>query len=466
MMGERIERFDRGPGPMRRQSKGNFRLDSTYRGLGLAAAGVLAWTAAAGAQSGPQEWPSQVVPVHSARAQAAPTQPSNTSGRSNAGAADQRATAKAKRDGPSDTAKAVAADPARAGKGSGAAQSIVVVVNDDPITAYEIEQRSRLMALQSNIGERAHESFNRLVQSESTQKRLRQVLQETIQANQGKTREQILAIFEERKQQFAANLQQQAVEGARASVLPGLTKAALEELIEERLKIHEARRLNVSIEEAQVDSVVRGLAQRNNMTLDQFAQHVRSTGADISSMKGRYLASLAWAEVIRKRFSMQVSVTERDIDRMMSASPDIADEVELHIHRITLATPGKLDQKIMAQRFEEADKLRRQFGGCKSSAALAVKAQDAKFEDLGHRKPSIIQEPTRSLLVNAKDGEMVPPNMSANGVELYAVCGRKVVKGEETKRDRAAQELRQKEFEILAKRHLRDLRQDADIEYR
>jgi peptidyl-prolyl cis-trans isomerase SurA len=363
-------------------------------------------------------------------------------------------------------AKAKPGGSAQASTASTAADPIVALVDDDPITAYEIEQRSRLMSLQSNIGERAHENFKRMVQADSTQQRLRQLLQETIRANQGRSRDEILAIFEERKQQMAATLQQQAVDSARASVLPGLKKAALEELIDERLKIHEARRLNVSVEATQVDGIIRGLAERNNMTADQFAQHIRGMGADIYSMKSRYVASLAWAEVIRRRFSMQVSITERDIDRMVSSSPDTPDEVELHIHRITLAAPGKLDQKVMAQRFEEADRLRRQFGGCKSSAALATKVQDAKFEDLGLQKPSVIQEPTRSLLSNAKEGEMVPPNMSANGVELYAVCGRKVIKGDETKRDRAAQELRQKEFEILAKRHLRDLRQDAHIEYR
>ena len=424
------------------------------------ATGVLAWPLVAGAQPSTDTQPGFVTAVQ-------PAAPPLDAARGQA--AGKRTKAKAKPDGappPSHAVKAAAPAPDRTGKGAGSGQSIVALVNDDPITAYEIEQRSRLMALQSNIGERAHESFKRLVQADSTQQRLRQVLQETIRANQGKAREQILAIFEERKQQFAANLQQQAVESARASVLPGLRKNALEELIEERLKLHEARRLNVSIDDAQVDNIIRGLAERNNMTLEQFAQHARGMGADIQAMRARYVASLAWAEVIRRRFSMQVTITERDIDRMVSNSPDAPDEVELHIHRITLAAPGKLDQKIMAQRFEEADRLRRQFAGCKSSAALAAKAQDGKFEDLGHHKPSVIQEPTRSLLVNAKDGEMVPPNMSANGVELYAVCGRRMIKGDETKRDRAAQELRQKEFEILAKRHLRDLRQDAHIEYR
>jgi peptidyl-prolyl cis-trans isomerase SurA len=445
---------------MRRRSKGSFRLFTSGRLLSFAAAGLLAWAGGAGAQSS-----SRTLPGFAVAAQQATSQPGAASGQSKTGAPDKRERAKPG-GAPPRAAKSAASNPAGAEKSTSSGQSIIALVNDDPITAYEIEQRARLMALQSNIGERAQESFKRLVQAEGTQQRLRQVLQETIQANQGKTREQVLAIFEERKQQFAANLQRQALESARASVLPSLKKGALEELIEERLKIQEARRLNVTIEDAQVDNIIKGLAERNKMSADQFAQHLAGMGADIQSMKARYRANLAWTEVVRRRFSAQVSINQREIDRMVAASPDAEDEVELHIHRITLAAPGKLDQKIMAQRFEEADRLRRQFSGCKSTAALAAKVQDAKFEDLGHRKPALIQEPTRSLLLNAKDGEMAPPNMAAGGVELYAVCGRKVTTGDETKRDRAAQELRQKEFEVLAKRHLRDLRQDAHIEYR
>ena len=141
------------------------------------------------------------------------------------------------------------------------------------------------------------------------------------------------------------------------------------------------------------------------------------------------------------------------------------DEIELQLHRITLATPGRIDQKQMARRFEEADALRRQFTGCRSTRVLSAKA-NAKFEDLGTRKPSFVPEPTRSLLLAAKEEEMVPPSMSAQGIELYAVCKRRVVKADDQKRDRAAAELQQREFEVLAKRHLRDLRQDAHIEYR
>ena len=73
---------------------------------------------------------------------------------------------------------------------------------------------------------------------------------------------------------------------------------------------------------------------------------------------------------------------------------------------------------------------------------------------------------TRSMLLNAKDGDVLPPTTSSAGVEVYAVCGRRTIKADEKLREKAQEELAQKEFEIVAKRHLRDLRQDAHIEFR
>jgi peptidyl-prolyl cis-trans isomerase SurA len=69
-------------------------------------------------------------------------------------------------------------------------------------------------------------------------------------------------------------------------------------------------------------------------------------------------------------------------------------------------------------------------------------------------------------LWNAQDDEMLPATLSTAGVELWAVCGRKVIPAQEKERASAQNELQQKEFELMAKRHLKDLRQDAHIEYR
>jgi peptidyl-prolyl cis-trans isomerase SurA len=128
--------------------------------------------------------------------------------------------------------------------------------------------------------------------------------------------------------------------------------------------------------------------------------------------------------------------------------------------------PAKIDQKLVAKRVAEAEMLAAKFTGCTGVEALATGVSDAKVENLGTRKPSSIPEPTRSLLLNARDGELLPPTVAQGGVELWALCAKKAVTGPDKKREVAQAELRQKEFEILAKKHLKDLRLDAAIEYR
>ena len=61
---------------------------------------------------------------------------------------------------------------------------------------------------------------------------------------------------------------------------------------------------------------------------------------------------------------------------------------------------------------------------------------------------------------------MLPPSVGEGDVELWAVCSREVVKAEEEKRTQAEGELKQKDFELISKRHIKDLRTDAQIEYR
>ena len=347
-------------------------------------------------------------------------------------------------------------------------QSIVALVNDEPVTAYEIEQRARFLSLSSNIGDKVKENFKRLAQQESTNQQLRAIMQEVIDGNKGKSPDQLRALFEERKKQFSMALERQAIEGARSGLIPQMRKTAQEELIEERLKLQEAKKNGIEVGDEEVRRVFKGLAENNKMTEEQFVQHLKGLGVDASTLRERFRAMIGWREVIRRRFSALVSVTQREIDRAVSASGSEAGEdgVELSVQKLTLSLPTTSDQAQMAKRFAEAEALRRKFGGCKSMAGLAKDAAGSKFEDLKFIKPSSISEPTRSLLLSAKDGDMLPPSAAPGSIDLFAVCGRRTVKADEKQREKVQEDLRAKEFEMLAKRHLRDIRQDAHIEFR
>lgn len=347
-----------------------------------------------------------------------------------------------------------------------ASQGIAVLVNDEPITNYEIEQRQRYMGLgASDLQDKARAKFKSLISAKGTTEKLRNILRETIKANPGKSKEQILKIFEGKKKAFAQSLQKQAVSSARASILPGLRKKALDELIEERLKIQEAKRLNVMASDDEVNKLVMGIAQRNKMDLKQFGSYMKKMGADVNTMKSRFRAMISWKNVIRRQFGHQVAITSRDLDRVV-ANTEGDEQTELNVQRITLLFARNLGQTELARRLREASTLRGQFTGCGMTGSLAKQAGGSRFSNLGPTEAGRIPEPTRTMLINAQDGEMLPPSVGPEGVELWVLCGRKTVEANKTKRDAAEEELRQKEFQVLAERHLNDLRQDAHIEYR
>jgi peptidyl-prolyl cis-trans isomerase SurA len=282
-----------------------------------------------------------------------------------------------------------------------------------------------------------------------------------LQANPPKSEAEQQARVKQLQGEFVSSIKSQI----EKEYVPTARKQALDEIIDERLKLQEAKKLSVVAADDEVDRVIAGMAERNKMTAAQFAEHIAKMGANVTAMRERIRASLSWSDVIRRKFGHQITVASRDVDRMV-ASSEGQDDVELRIHRVLLNLPVKEDQKRLTQRLSDAEQLRTKFTGCKSMETMARGVPGARFDNLGDRRPSSLPEPTRSLLLAAHDDELLPATIGENGVELWAVCGRKVVKAADSKRETAQNELRQKEFEILSKKHLNDLRTDAHIEYR
>jgi peptidyl-prolyl cis-trans isomerase SurA len=348
-------------------------------------------------------------------------------------------------------------------------QAIVVLVNDEPVTGYEIEQRTAFLALQGGGGgpdlkARAEARWAQIVKDPKTNERLQALFRE----KNVKSKEEAQLVQKEFAKKLQMNMLEQLKREAHTTSLPKFRKEAQEELIEERLKMQEAKRLGIEINDDEAKRVIKSIAERNKMTEEQFAQHLKAGGVDISTMRAKFKAQFAWREVVRRRGQALVAINQREVERLISASASEAgeDTVELQVQRITLPMPAKTEQSVMAKRYVEADAMRRRFGGCNTMAGLAKDASEARYEDLKYIKPSSIPEPTRSLLLSAKDGDMLPPTTAASGIEVYAVCGRRPIKADEKLREKAEGDLAQREFEIVAKRHLRDLRQDAHIEFR
>ena len=68
--------------------------------------------------------------------------------------------------------------------------------------------------------------------------------------------------------------------------------------------------------------------------------------------------------------------------------------------------------------------------------------------------------------MGAEDNAVLPPVATSDGIDLYAVCGRRAIGGNEKQRAKAMNELQSKELDRFARRHLSNLKQEASIEYK
>ena len=242
-------------------------------------------------------------------------------------------------------------------------------------------------------------------------------------------------------------------------------KQALDEIIDERLKMQEAKRLSIVAADEEVERVISGMAERNKMTVPQFSEHMIKMGASIGVMRERIRASLSWSDVIRRKFGPQITVANRDVDRMVASVRGTG--------RRGVAHPPPIVQRPPARIRSVSPSASTMPSSCAASspAARRWRRWRAAFPAPASTTSAIAARaacPNRpaASCSRAHDDELLPATIGENGVELWAVCGRKLVKAADSKRETAQNELRQKEFEIVSKKHLKDLRTDAHIEYR
>jgi len=80
-----------------------------------------------------------------------------------------------------------------------------------------------------------------------------------------------------------------------------LTPQVLDSLIDERLQMQEARRLDISVTDVQVAGALEQIAQQNNMTEGQFLTMLRNRGVIPTTLIDQIRAQPAWQAVVLRR---------------------------------------------------------------------------------------------------------------------------------------------------------------------
>ncbi len=329
------------------------------------------------------------------------------------------------------------------------AQSIVVLVNDEPVTSYELRQRQRFLALTGGIGKR----MKQRLQAPETQQQFREFAMKV----RPSSKEEMMEL----QKKFVQHIQKQVVaETAKTS-----RKAALDQLIEERLMLQAANQLKVAVSDDDLNKILERMAQRGSqkLTVKQFLGQLESQGIDPSTLKERVRASNSWQAVIKRRYGGQLQV---EMAAIKTTSSTDNDEATLDVQIIKVPLSNSKDEKQVAQRLVEVENLRTKFKSCSMLGGLLQGVSGVTVRSVNKVKISKFRGEVSAALKKGRVGQMTPPAIHNSAIESYAICAKhKVVASGSSKKKKSSSTKMQETFELYSRRYLRDLKDRARIEY-
>jgi peptidyl-prolyl cis-trans isomerase SurA len=121
---------------------------------------------------------------------------------------------------------------------------------------------------------------------------------------------------------------------------------------------------------------------------------------------------------------------------------------------------------MLEARRREAEGLRARFQNCDDGLRLARGLRDVAVREPILRNSADVSAKQREVLDGTAVGHLTPPDVTPQGIEVFAVCSKKATTGTNAAATDVRNELFGQKFEAQGKEYLQKLRRAAMIEYK
>jgi peptidyl-prolyl cis-trans isomerase SurA len=195
-----------------------------------------------------------------------------------------------------------------------------------------------------------------------------------------------------------------------AEVRDRLREQVLRSLIDERLQVQEADRLDISVEESQLETEIAGLAQRNNMNPDQFLQLLAKNQILPTALRDQIRSEITWQTLVQVRLRPSIEISEEEVDEFIGRFESRSGSVQLRVSEILLSVDSA-DQEQQIR--EAANRLTEELRNGASFAELARQfSQSATASvagDLGWVQEAQLPDELDQALAQMQPGQVRGP---------------------------------------------------------
>ena len=240
-------------------------------------------------------------------------------------------------------------------------------------------------------------------------------------------------------------------------------------LIDETLKMQEAKALGIKVEAKDIDNGFASIAKQNNFTPEQFKKILQSQGVNVFTLRDQIASQIAWAKIVQKKIRPRVEIMDSDIDVELKKLQGNIGQTQYRLSEIfiPLTDPRKENaaRQFTTRVVEELRKRPEAFP--KAAQQLSQTPQAANGGDMGFvsldQLPKEIAAAVPTMAANA----ISSPIKTLNGFHIIVVRGTRVITANDLpSREAILQRLGAEKLERGARRYLQDMTSSAFIETR
>jgi peptidyl-prolyl cis-trans isomerase SurA len=199
-------------------------------------------------------------------------------------------------------------------------------------------------------------------------------------------------------------------------------------LVDEKLQLQEARRLNVKLTAAEIEGAVSRLAEQNKVPVEDLEPMLAAQNVSFGTVLARLRADLAWRKLVRGRFVRSIQISDEDIDDVITRLNANKGKPEHLMSEIFLAVNSPEEDEDV---FRNADRLRKEIQeGALFEAVARQFSQAATSEGggaVGWVQPGEAAAEIQTVLNTLEVGAVSEPVRAEGGIYLIKLHDRRKI---------------------------------------
>jgi len=231
---------------------------------------------------------------------------------------------------------------------------------------------------------------------------------------------------------------EQRIKLLRVLRAPATPQAALESIVEDRLKSAEASKYGLRPTDDDAATELGRIAAERKIPPGALAGALRASGVAPQHWQEHGKAHASWRALVQA-LNKTVGVSETEVRAELDKRRVKGDANEYRLRQIIFIVPSSANAGALEARMREAESLRGRFNDCQSGIQIARALNDVVVKEQISRSAAQLSGELAEVLERTPVGRLTPPQRGSSGVEMLAVCG----KAQESGDGAAAQEIRQ-----------------------